>query len=279
MSNPIVVPSIIVKYLPALAIGATTACFALGLLIVNLRLSYYGIYSLEFARTEYILVGAVFVFLVATACASFAYSKEDFKCVIPDIKEKRYGSALGNAFFGLMTLSAPLVVIFGFLFLNTGYIYSWIAWLSILGLILFGHIAQLFISEFATFMHETNLDAENGNAKRASTANRLLGQIAFLLISLGMYANLMYPNIPPAFGGGHKSPVMLYPTPRGLDICKALSLPLQSNQTIVGPIEILTESERELVLLIPDVLSGKQHAVRLNKELFDAVQATTPKIN
>lgn len=279
MSNPTVKPSIIVEYLPTLAIASTTTCFVLGLLIVNLRLSYYGIYSLEFIRTEYILAGAVFIFLVATASASFAYSQGNFNRVIPEIKEKRFGSAFANMFFGLITLSAPLIVVFGFLFLNSGYIYSVNAWLSIFGLISFAHIARLFISEFASFVHETNFDDESGKIKQAEIANRLFGQIAFLLVFIGGYANLMYPHIPPSFGGGHKSPALLYPTSRGLDICKALKLPLQSNQAIVGPVEILTESEKELVILIPDSLSGKQHAIRLNRELFDAFQAITPKAN
>lgn len=259
------------------AIGATTTCFILGLLIVNLRLSWYGTYSQEFVRTEYILVGAIFIFLVTTAHTSFARSQADFKRTIPNIKSKRYLSALSNISFGLITLIAPLVVIFGFLFFNNEYIFSWMGLLSILGLIIFAHIAMLFLSELATLIYEFHPSTESEKPDRVVAVDRLLGQVAFLLIYLGMYSNFMYPYISPAFGGGHKSPVMLHPTLRGVEISKALSLPMHNNPEIVGPIEILTESEKELVVLIPDTLSGKQQAVRLNKELFDAIQTTTPQ--
>lgn len=59
------------KKIPALAIGITTACFILGLLVVNLRQAQFGIYFLDFIRTEYMLVGAVFVFL--TTCAQLIF--------------------------------------------------------------------------------------------------------------------------------------------------------------------------------------------------------------
>lgn len=279
MSNPFILHPRIFKFIPALTIGTATACFILGLLIVNLHLSWFGILSTEFARTEYILVGAVFILITATANASFAHSQKDFKGAIQKIKEKRYLAATGEIFFGLATFSAPLIVVFGIVFLNINYIFSWTAWLSIISLITFGHIGKLFLIELVELIEHAQSNTEKTKNDGIVITDRLLGQIAFLLIFLGTYSNFMYPYIPPAFAGGKKSPIMLYPTQRGLEISKALSLPLHENPAIVGPVEILTESENEIVILITDKLSGKQQALRLDRKLFDAIQTTTPKVN
>lgn len=276
MNNPLIILPRLLKFLPTVIIGITSACFVIGLLIVNFRLSWYGIYAKEFARTEYILVGAVFIFLVATAQASFTFSKRDFRLALQDMREKRIGKALGNIFFGLMTFSAPLIVIFGYVFLNNEFFLSWTALLSILCLVLIGHYANIFLDECAELVRSIKSPSEKNGDERVASTNRLLGQIAFLLFFSGVYANFVYPHIPPAFGGGYKSPVMLYPNEKGLILSKALALPLHENPSVVGPIQVLTESESEIIALVPDPLTGKQQAVRLRRDLFDAIQTVTP---
>ncbi|MBI5435792.1 MAG: hypothetical protein HY937_01540 [Nitrosomonadales bacterium] len=269
-------PKEIIQAIPALAIGITATCFVLGLLIVNLRLAKFGIYSSEFMRSEYILAGAAFVFLVAVTRIGFKYGFSDVEKVSLLWKEKKYFRAAAQIsigmFTGFMASSFALLTIPG----NNFDLVGWDFLCSIFILYFMGGIFN------ASYMRVTRLiqDAKSGsivnNSIRVSRVHGLLVSIPFALLFIASYAYITYPHISSALGGGHKLPVVLTPTARGLEVSKSLALPIQNNQTMVGPIQVLTESEKELVVLIPDALTGKWHTVRLNRELFDAVQTTSP---
>ena len=76
IEKPIMTTRDFVKAIPTLAFGVSSVCFILGLLIVNLHLSKYGIYSKEFLRTEYLLAGAVCIILVVIAEISFSFIRD-----------------------------------------------------------------------------------------------------------------------------------------------------------------------------------------------------------
>lgn len=68
--------------------------------------------------------------------------------------------------------------------------------------------------------------------------------------------------------------IYMVPTPRGVEISKTFSLPFNKDKTLIGPLEVLTESDKEIVVLISSELSPKKKiAMRLNKDNFDAVQS------
>jgi len=264
------------KGFSGIVVGVSSACFILGLLIVNLRLAKFGIYSPDFVRTEYVLVGAVFLFLVATAYFSFQHSLRDFKAVPQHWKQKHYFRSIGITFFGALTAIGPLMFVFSIMTISTNIFKDWWLWISLMALVGFGHYARQLYIRGSTLIIDNQPTDGNVDAMQISKTNQLLGHTAFLLLYMGIYANYLYPHIPPSFGGGNKTPVILIPTAKGLEICKILALPLQKNQVTIGPIEVLTESENELVVLVSDGLTEKKHAIRLKRELFDAIQATIP---
>ncbi len=267
--------SSLLKSLPAFAIGITTTCFVLGLLIVNLRQAQYGIYSLDFVRTEYMLVGAVFLFLVTCSQLIFIRISSDSRPLKTAWKERKFGHITIEIFSILMVGTALFQFIFISCFHTTFPFNEGWAWISVFTLTMFGYVVKGAYEEALNLLPSNSGNSEP-SAKPTGNPNTVVILITSLLGFLATYSNFTYPHISPALGGGDKSSIVLIPTPRGLEIGKALSLPIQNNQTI-GPINILTETEKEIVILVPDDLTEKMHAIRLNRDLFEAIQATHKK--
>ena len=226
------------KAIPALVIGISSACFILGLLIVNLRLAKYGVYSSEFIRTEYVMAGAVFILLIAIAGICISYFTQQMKVAGKYWAEKRYLQViyivLGNIALVIVTISSALMV------LNLGQIY--LAMKSLLVAVFAVLIIWLMISNlsirFISIIKLIKLSEPKDTVK--GYLQDLLVIFPGLLMGIALYANFTYPLISTAYGGGYRTLAILFPTPRGLEVCKALALPVQRNQT-VGPIEVLTE--------------------------------------
>lgn len=265
-----------IKWIPGTALGISTACFILGLLIVNLRLAAYGVYSLEFVRTEYILVGAVFLFLVVTAYVSFAYSLQEFKSAKLSWKERKYKRAIAGAFFGLVVAIGPVFSAFSVVANNMRLkFYEEIFALTLL--ILIGFMVHMAYVRLSMLIPLIGANTSDKFPNLIESVRVVLVYVVMLLVFVGGYALIMYPQISPAFGGGNKSHVVLIPTQRGLEVSKLLTLPVSKEQTVVGPLEVLSESEHELIIVAPGEIYEKRRAIRLNRELFDAIQAVTEK--
>ncbi len=90
----------------AIVLTGTALCFALGLLIVNLRLARYGYFSADFIRTEYVLAGGLFVFLVAIATFFVSYGISHFSAATERWRAKEHLVAVLAILFGLFEILA-----------------------------------------------------------------------------------------------------------------------------------------------------------------------------
>lgn len=266
----------IIKVMPALGIGVTSICFIMGLLIVNIHLGRYGVYSSEFIRTDYILVGAVFISLIFTVGICFGFSIQQFEQMGHLWKNREYIKGLLLAILSILLTVAPILLILGFLIEKSRFS-------SLKEIILpFGTVSFIWLFVYKIyikiklFIQSAKYDQQKNNTL-IGIAHDASVIVPLLLIGITMYATAIYPYISTAWGGGHKASMMLFPTDRGLAVCKALSLPLLKNQTVAGPIRVLTESEKELIILVPDGISEKELAIRLKRELFDAVQTLSSR--
>lgn len=249
-------------------------CFALGLLIINLRLATFGVFDGGFLRTEYVLTGALFLFLVVQAGVSFHYS---LTRVVDGRDLWRKGNKIkGFALIGLTifaytgTQSYALGILsqhqLGFL--------NWKTWLVLA--ILLGAAVQvrvLFGDSYGVckqFFHSVENDRVS---EFSGQLNDLAFSLLFVLVFIAMYAQYAFPKLSPAFGGGLKDHVILLPTERGVEVIKALGLPARKDQKTFGPFEILTESDKEIVIISDDIKkeSVTIHAIRINRSLLDAV--------
>lgn len=271
-SNSSLVLQNIIKALPALGIGAASICFILGLLIVNLYLGKYGIYSSEFARTDYILVGAIFISLIFIVGACFKIIDQQYKWVTDRWNNKQYVRAIVVAILALTLVMGALYMIFGLLIVTSKFASLKEVVIPISIVVFIFVCGYAFYSKVVSVIQIAKLSQQKEDKTLSNEVLDSLIIIPTLIFGIIMYATAVYPNISPAWGGGYKAPVMLVPTTRGLEVSKTLSLPIIHRQTMVGPIKVLTESEKELIILVPDSISGKELAIRLNRDMFDAAQ-------
>lgn len=270
---------------PAIALGVTVLCFSVGLLIVNLRLAQYGIFSAGFVRTEYVLAGTLYFFLVALTWVAFGLAVREFTDGLAKWRELKHGRALLTFFFAVIGLIAPQVLALGTLSAYELAVHKWQFWFTMMVLIM----AARYAHDFSDHLNEVwQRISKPSTAERRSTERRTKdwhSRLQALLISVVLsitivvgYATVSYPLLSPAFGGGRRDQVVLIPTNEGLRACKAIGLPLHMKETAIGPLDILTESEHELIVLPKENADGpfKPRAIRLNRDLFEAVITVQP---
>lgn len=264
------------KSIPTLIVGVSSIFFVLGLLIVNVHLSKYGMFSKEFLRTEYVLAGAIFALMLVSAEVGFWHLKDWYQNVEEFWKNGKFVKILLSPYMLLPLLFVPILL----LLLGN---HSTVSMKSIksLGVPMTGvylvsmnfYYAYLSVKDNIKiiFPEQAEIPLSISVHKRIS---KLFWPLVLILMGIAFYAKSTYPYISAVYGGGSRSPVLIYPTDRGVKVCQTLSLPINPNQS-VGPLEILTESEKELTILIQNGFSEKKIAIQLNKELLDAVQTRT----
>lgn len=260
-----------IQSISTVGIGITALCYILGLLIVSIYHAQYGLYSKELLRTEYIFSGAVLLLLIAIAEMNFTFIRIRAADVSQAWQGKKYFSCIVPVSSIVFSI---LMIPFAFALLTFDEIIS----IKELGGPMTG-IASVWTMTYVTGLNVnwrnaikaiTNNDA-NDNAERTTALRSLFMPIFLVFIGIATYSSMTYQHISAAFGGGHRTPAILFPNVKGMEVSKALALPIQNDKT-VGPVEIVSESDNELTILIVDELTGKKVAVRLNKQLLDAIQ-------
>ena len=273
----------LLRQISSVFLGIAGLCFVIGLLIVNIRLVRYGIYSSGFIRTEYILVGAFCIFILAFMRVAMSFGISIAKNAWDALLKRSYVLASAK-----LILSIPFLIlmpIFALLFLCSFNLdlLSWNIWVM-LGILFIGnhYMDELYSGLLSIGDHvKKSSDQENGANNRTSQLIDIFLPLLYLIIWLTLYANYVYPNISPAMGGGHRDKVLVAPTQAGIVIFRNIGFPFSSDSLSVGPIEILTESQDEIVLLLPDgsLKHESYHvsAIRVKKTLINGIINVTSR--
>lgn len=262
------------KAIPAMVVGVSSMFFILGLLVVNLHLARFGIYSMEFLRAEYLLAGAVFILLMSIAGVVISHFIH-WAVELKTLWAKREFLAIFTRFSG--TLFRLLAIPFALVFLWGDEVIS----IRTMGKPLVGILfsSLMIYSAYSIAMsvlsrsHDTD-ENQKGTSRPHKKLSKLFMPLIAVLMGVTTYANTTYPYISAAFGGALRAPAMIFLSPRGIEVCKTLALPVNANQTI-GPIEVLAESEKDMTILVQNGPSDERVAIQLSKVLFDAVQTKT----
>lgn len=264
----------------AAAIGAVGVSFAFGLLIVNLRLAPYGVSSISLLRNDYVLAGALFLFLMAFMSGTLYFSLyilEKAKLGL-DRKQRLAGPVL-NVLFAIFMLLFPMTM----LFILSGFNPILLSWKILLMLFVLIWANQSFLELLQEVASIFNVVRENQQSNPIASSLKLnvyhvAMSILFLLLGLMMYTGLVYPNISRSVGGGRLEKAILIPSELGMRVCKNLRFRIQPDSVSIGPLEVLTESRDDIVVLSNSELIGysKTYAITLRRELFDAVIAISP---
>jgi hypothetical protein len=254
----------------AAVVAIVGLCYATGLLVVNLHLAMFGVFSFGFAQTEYVLAGGLLVFLVTFMRVAYYYGASGVGQGVVLIKDGAVLFGLAHIVFFVVAATFFPVALVQFLSGYGGVLpISWQPWaaVGVLGIIAFLLNAAKHQAIFVWRDFKRSDVGQLGPSARKSLLFRVLQPVPPLLGALFVYALLCYPMMYPAFGGGHRDEIFVIPTAEGAKICRIAKLPSNADGSVFGPLEVVVETPDETVIKAPKQLLNIR-AVRLKRDLF-----------
>lgn len=252
-----------------IAVAFSVLAYTQGLLIVNLHLTRYGTAHFGLMHVQYIMVGVVWIFLMLL-CHIPSYAvyrgwKEDHSK-----KRDRWFTAVAKFLFlaWLLIWAMQYLSDNGVNFGNPKS-FAAVGMLIVLG-------AGSTFALLANIKHLLRLlmPSTNSSERLNSTIGILLLMIA-QLGNLGIYSIWVYPNISPSFSGGKAQRVTLVSKPEYLGFYKDLGYVVDENTKRVGPVSMIMEFDRFILLLPPDNQKSNHtegvKAIRVREEMVESI--------
>jgi len=240
------------------AISAIGALYAAGLLIVNADLAYFGLVSLDLARPEYVLVGALWAFIslplqlagTLTAFSLTARRARGFRLTL--------GRVIVFFFFALLL---PLVMVHVIADLGSPNSQPF----TILRMAAVGGNGAMVIAA-GYILRTLHAASQTEPQQRGVVQTSLLALSGFavvllLIVNLTVYSILLYPEFPKRLGGGRKPYVLVVLTePHAVHS----ELPLSKDGRVVGPVAVLLETGNAVAVIGYDDVRVEQQGVHYN---------------
>ena len=261
------------------AFVALTACYVMGLLVVNFYLSRYGLAQFGLLHVEYVTAGVVWLFLVLLGTFAAKGARHTVAYQIAGWKAggRRFWPAVG----ALVTiLIAPWFLFFAALmFLTEGALrmYHWESYLVCIGLALQGRFAMdawMYVGKAVNKVRDGSLFARQDDG----TVYRALYEVAGFLTLVPLYAFVLYPLLSPTFGGARESDISMVVKAEQVPVIRALGFSIDGERMTV-PVKLIFETPEFLLLRPPSQKNGKRElkAIRIRRDLVDAVLYVEPK--
>lgn len=264
-----------VESVSKLALVVTTASFAIGLLIVNIHLAKYGLYSNEFLRSDYVLAGVCFFALFAITDFCMGYFIQLVTYAVSASRHKQYIRAVGAVLIGVILVFFFTGAGISMLVDNPAPPLRQLGTLAAIVILTWGLIKGLAMHVNAILDGTPPEELEGDLLKIRPVYHFRIYMLVILSLSgTIIYATKVFPYISPVYGGGKMEQVLLYPNARGEALFKTLSVARNADKT-VGPVEVLAKSEKTLTILVPSSVPGKTSATEINRDLLDAVQTAS----
>jgi hypothetical protein len=272
------------------------ACYVAGLLVANLYLGQYGVHNLSILRAQYVLVGALWVFLVASAASFIILASNSVKSAHRQVRStpgsppslRIVGKSLeASLFIGSEFVTWACLVIF-----VSGY-HLWISpavALRALGILLLSAGAWFAALRDFRWLRVAVADVfilRRGGVRRilkptpsqlslSTQAGRGLFELSVRLVlnigALSAYALYVYPYFPPAIGGGRLPMIALAVAPEHASVLRELGVATPSSGRIFEPLELVMEAGDSFLLALPrnSKLSEKIRSVWIKKDFVDS---------
>jgi hypothetical protein len=180
------------------ALAFVALSYALGMLIVNVRLQRYGILAMNLVRVQYVMAGTTFLVLNLVGYLSGALCLRVLRSLQTSWRTKRRIEAL----FGVLLALVVPVSLAGFTLEQLSdyelYLNDWHLWAGIVAVLLMSLASWNLVSAG----HITFSSWRRGEDDRYSRAHSLIADVSGFLTMLVLYAFFVYPQIQPAYGGG-----------------------------------------------------------------------------
>lgn len=252
-----------------LLIAVAALAYGVGLVIVNVHLARYGVFTAGLGRAEYAMAGFACLFFAASSYGATHFVRAR---LLNNLDSLPWMRRLLR--YIRYTLSNAVLATLPLMLLSIGQLHLlrvevWLL-LTVL-LVAFLGVDQIirFVQGDWRTMIPLREPYKEADAARASFYV-LTESFAAVLIFLVGYALLAYPDILPAFGGGAvKANVLLLSAPTSSETCRALGLPVSKDNKRVGPVYILLETTDQLCLLSKRTpIWERGDATWVNKSMF-----------
>jgi hypothetical protein len=222
--------------------------YTAGLLIVNIDLARYGTTSLDLARPEYVLAGALWALMLVPSIAAILMSS-----FMVSVIRKRYWlaavlAAVSTVLSGVFVPGMLLGAASGFgSALSLGEKLKRAGDMSALSLvntaILIGGwlVASIFLAWFRR-------SPPTPTFRMVYAALTVPFLVAVVLPTLTLYAVVAFPLIPKHFGGGKRSVVTIGLSERRPELLRRLGLPISQDGLWVGPVSLVQETAGALLV-------------------------------
>jgi hypothetical protein len=240
--------------------------YVVGLLILNFHLRNFGIRYLSFLQLEYVLVGMLYLFITITTYLSGAviYRHIKYLCF-----EKKKRSIFVSCVI-LITLLLYwlimflLVVDFDFRVIDLpGLVVVLVLILNALGM------NSVVISSKSDFSKHLKFSKNQILHKFLL----ILFSVAFQTIGTSLYANLVFPKLTSAYGGGKKQIIQFLVNAEFIPEIKNIGLRINDETKKSEKLELILETDDAYFISPPIENSDGQHikAIRINKDEIDVV--------
>jgi hypothetical protein len=220
--------------------------YTVGLLIVNINLSQHGLVTLNLARAEYVMAGALWCFLTAIICGGFDMLYETIRnhfaagryvqMVLSAVIE--FLSVLAIAYFFLLPIS-PIgqkldwnAIPFSLALIANGLTAGTLIWQ--IRIVAASPPSLTGVLPFAMTLFD--------RGARFGVPARIFAVI-WALTGIVMYTSYVFPLVRQQFGGGLKSSVQLLLTEKHETWAMDLDLPISSDSRSIGPVTLLLETD------------------------------------
>ncbi len=222
-----------------LAIGSL---YAIGLVIVNVDLGRYGLVHLSLARPEYVMAGGLWAVLVAGSVGAI-------QVLGPRLK-RRYSSRKWHKWLQMavdvfsFSVAVPYALLMA---LKAEMIWTQPYWKTLVLVLILPANALAILAAYDHFM----------KARRAVTPGlRFLysadptfpATMMIVVFAVGIYATMLFPQMPRYFGGGKKPVVWLMLSDSHQLEGIGIDLPRSKDGRSLGPVKLLLETESLFVV-------------------------------
>ena len=252
-------------------------CYVAGLLILNLHLAQFGVLTLNILQVQYMMTGALWIFLIGFVYCFLVYPVYGVKNIYDEWKQ---GLRLSPALQVVMVIGSPAILVYVLEFFSgfqLGVLKGSTGLPLLIAVAILGLTAFLFsfMREDLQVLEGRIIEQASDNVKLSMRWGSLLfgmHRIVLIIGCISTYALLVFPKFSSALGGGRQQRVEFVVSIDHIATVNSIGLQVSPELRRVGPLEVIFESSDFFVLAPPkERQSGEKiKAIRIKKNLIDA---------
>ena len=263
-----------------IGILGVSIAYAVGLIVLNIHVRQYGLNYLNFLQLEYILVGFLWILLVGATYFVSLFLVSTVRRVY-NKEHKAYGRIPKR----IIKIGAIVFAVVSLYFAFTNLFFALLSDSTLIGITPTGLIAVgvVALNAFASYAVVDSIrsitrlrlashsDPEVGQEKRHDLGYGFFREIALVLVVLSLYSIYVFPYLLPEYGGGKSQRAEFILKDDGRETARALGFVFLPESRNIGPQEVIFEATDFFLLAPPPGHGDNVKAIRIRKDMVDAV--------